>query len=129
MSNVPVWGFPGGSNAKESAYSAGDLSSIPGSGKSPGEGIGNPLQCSCLENFMDRKAWKTTVHGISKSRTRLIYLEKPVFINRREVKERVDILECFPSNSVITLPFILSSLARGNQQQILTICPLSLMSK
>ena len=85
-------GFPHSSVGKESAYSAGDLSSIPGSGKSPGEGIGNPLQCSCLENFMDRKAWKTTVHGISKSRTRLIYLEKPVFIKRREVKERVDIL-------------------------------------
>ena len=54
MSNVTVWGFPGGSNAKESAYSAGDLSSIPGSGKSPGEGNGNPLQYSCLEKPMDR---------------------------------------------------------------------------
>ena len=48
---TPVFmGFPGGSDGKESACSAGDLSSIPGSGRSPGEGNGNPLQCSCLEN-------------------------------------------------------------------------------
>ena len=50
-------GFPGGSDGKESAYSAGDLGSIPGSGTSPGEGSGNPLQYSCLENPMDREAW------------------------------------------------------------------------
>jgi len=49
-------GFPGGSYGKESACSAGDLSSIPGSGRSPGEGHGNPLQYSCLENPTDRGA-------------------------------------------------------------------------
>ena len=49
--------FPGGSDGKASAYSAGDPGSIPGSGRSPGEGIGNPLQYSCLENSMDREAW------------------------------------------------------------------------
>ena len=48
-------GFPGGSDSKESAYNAGDLGSIPGSGRSPGGGHGNPLQSSCLENYMDRR--------------------------------------------------------------------------
>ena len=50
---------------------AGDLGSIPGSGRSPGEGNANPLQYFCLENTRDREAWQTTVHGIAKSRTRL----------------------------------------------------------
>ena len=50
---------------KEFAYNAGDLGSIPGSGRSPGEGNGNPLQYSCLENSMDREAWWATVHGIA----------------------------------------------------------------
>ena len=49
--------FPGGSDGKVSAYNAGYLGSIPGSGRSPGEGNGNPLQYSCLENPMDRGAW------------------------------------------------------------------------
>ena len=49
--------FPGGSDGKASAYNVGDLSSIPGLGRSPGEGNGNPLQYSCLENPMDRGAW------------------------------------------------------------------------
>ena len=64
-------GFPGGSEVKASACNAGDLGSIPGSGRSPGEGNGNPLQYSCLENPMDRGAWWTTVHGVAKSRTQL----------------------------------------------------------
>ena len=63
--------FPGGSDGKASAYNAGDPGSIPGSGISPGEGNGNPLQCSCLENSMDGGAWWITVHGVAKSRTRL----------------------------------------------------------
>ena len=50
-------GFPGGSDSKVSAYIVGDLSSIPGSGRSAGEGNGNPLQYHCLENSMDRGAW------------------------------------------------------------------------
>ena len=53
--------FPGGSEVKASACSAGDLGSIPGSGRSPGEGHGNPLQYSCLENPTDRGAWQATV--------------------------------------------------------------------
>ena len=64
-------GFPGGSEVKASARNAGDLGSIPGSGRSPGEGNGNPLQYSCLENPMDRGAWWATVYGVAKSRTRL----------------------------------------------------------
>ena len=64
-------GFPGGSEVKASASNAGDLGSIPGSGRSPGEGNGTPLQDSCLENPMDRGAWWATVHGVAKSWTRL----------------------------------------------------------
>ena len=55
-------GIPGGSDGKESACNSGDLGSIPGSGRSPGEGKGYPLQYSCLENPMDRGAWWATVH-------------------------------------------------------------------
>ena len=64
-------GFPGGSDSKASAYNVGDLGSIPGLGRSPGEGNGNPLQYSCLENLMDRGVWQATVHGVTKSQTRL----------------------------------------------------------
>ena len=53
--------FPGGSEGKASAYNVGDLGSIPGSGRSSGEGNGNPLQFSCLENPMDGRAWYATV--------------------------------------------------------------------
>ena len=62
-------GFPGGSDGKESACNAGDLGLIPGSGRSPGGGNGNPLQYSCLENSMDSGAWWATIHGVSKSWT------------------------------------------------------------
>ena len=63
-------GFPGGSEGKVSAYNAGDLGLIPGSGRSPGEGNGNPFQYSCLENPMDGEAWQATVHGVTESRRR-----------------------------------------------------------
>ena len=59
--------FPGGSEFKVSARNAGDLGSIPGSGRSPGEGNGNLLQYSCLENPMDGRAWWATVHGVAES--------------------------------------------------------------
>ena len=61
--------FPGDSDGKESACSAGVPGLIPGSGRSPGEGNGNPLQYSCLENPMDRGAWWAPVHGVGKSQT------------------------------------------------------------
>ena len=60
-----------GSDGKESACNSGDLGSIPGSGRSPGERHGNPLQYLCLENSMDRGAWQATVHGVAKIQTRL----------------------------------------------------------
>ena len=62
-------GFPGGSDCKESACNAGDLGSIPGSGRSFEEGIGYPLQYSCLGNSLDRGAWRATVPGFTKSQT------------------------------------------------------------
>ena len=61
--------FPGGSEGKASAYDAGDPGSIPGWGRSPGEGNGNPLQYSCLENTMDGGAWWATVYGVTNSQT------------------------------------------------------------
>ena len=64
-------GFPGGSDSKESACNAGDPGSISGLGKSPGEGSGNPLQHSCLENYTDKGAWWATVYGDAKSWTPL----------------------------------------------------------
>ena len=76
----PVLCFPGGSEVKASACNLGDLGSIPGSGRSPGEGNGNPLQYSCLENPMDRGAWWATVHGVTKSWTQLSDLTNFNFI-------------------------------------------------
>ena len=66
-----VLGFPGGSDSKESACSAGDPGSIPRLGRSPGEGIGSPLQFTCLGNPMDSGAWWATDHGVTKDKTQL----------------------------------------------------------
>ena len=60
---------PGGSDGKESACNAADWGSIPGLGRSPGEGNGNPLQYPCLKNPVDRRAWRATVHGVTQSDT------------------------------------------------------------
>ena len=65
-------GFPGSSDGKTSAYDVGDLGSIPGSGRSPGEGNGNPLQYSCLENPMDKGTWQATVHRVTRVRHYLV---------------------------------------------------------
>ena len=66
-----MYGLPWWLDGKESACSAGDMGSIPESGRSPGEGNGYPLQYSCLESFMNGGAWGTTVLGVTKSRTQL----------------------------------------------------------
>ena len=71
MASSPFEGFAGGSDDKESACNAGDSGSIPGSGGSPGQGNGNPLQYSCLENPMERRTWRATVHGVTKNQTLL----------------------------------------------------------
>jgi len=68
-SPCPQLDFPGGSDGKESARNVGDPASIPGSGRSPEEENGYPLQYSCLENSIDRGAWRTIVHGVTKSQT------------------------------------------------------------
>ena len=71
LSCLYLLGFPGSSEGKESACNVGDLDSIPGTGRSPGEGNGNPLQSSCPENPMDRGDWWATVHGVAKRQTQL----------------------------------------------------------
>ena len=64
-----MWGFPGGSAVKNPPASIGDVGSIPGWGRSPGEGNGNAFQYSYLENSMDRDTWWSTVHEVTKSQT------------------------------------------------------------
>ena len=66
--NLGRLGFPGGLDGKKSACNVGELGLIPESGRTPGEGNGNPLQSSSLGNPMDRRAWQTTVHGVAKTR-------------------------------------------------------------
>ena len=69
LNTISYWGFSGGSDGKKSIYNARDLDSIPGLGRSPGEGNGNSLQYSCLENSMDRGAWRTIQSMGSQNRT------------------------------------------------------------
>ena len=111
---TPCLGFPGGSEVKASACNEGDLDSIPGSGRSPGEGNGNPLQYSCLENPMDVGAWWATVHGVAKSWTRLsdftftfyitiqIYFYITVSIPSSESNKEVQ-LACIPQEMPLSL--------------------------
>ena len=71
LSQEILWDFPGGSVVKNLPANARDMGSIPGLGRFPGEGNGNPLQYSCLKNPMDRgEAWQATVHGIAKETDR-----------------------------------------------------------
>ena len=74
------FGFPGGSDGKESACNAGDLGSIPGLGRSPGEGNGNPLQYSCLKNSMDTAAWCAAFRGVTKNTTEQLIFS---FLNKQ----------------------------------------------
>ena len=75
-------GFPGGSDSKESVYNARNPGLILGSGRSLGGGHGNPLQYSCLENSMDRGARQATVHGVTKSQTRLSDLTLSLYFSK-----------------------------------------------
>ena len=79
-----LYGFLGGSDREESAYNAGDLSLIPGPERSPGEGNSIPLQYSCLQNSMNRGAWWATVHGVTKSQTRLQQPSMHTFLKKAE---------------------------------------------
>ena len=73
-------GLPRRLSGKESTCQAGDVSLIPGSGRYPGEGNGNPVQYSCLRNAMDRGAWQVTVHRVIKSQTRLSHNNLPYLL-------------------------------------------------
>ena len=99
-------GFPGGLDGKESAFNAGDPGSGPGLGRSPGEGNGNPLQYSCLENSMDRRGWQATVHGVTKSQTQLSdkHFDFTTLLNGEKVHNQKSLpqeegkgVECAPS--------------------------------
>ena len=68
---LDIMGFPGGSDGKQSACDAGNLCSVSGMGRSPGEWNGFPLQYSCLENSVERGAWRATVHEVAKSQMQL----------------------------------------------------------
>ena len=81
MHHECIWGFPHSSVGKESACSGGDLSSTPGLGRSPGEGNGNSLQYSCLENPMDRGALQAAVHGVSRVRHDLATKPPPFILD------------------------------------------------
>ena len=73
-SSPTLLGFPGSASDKKTplpVQETEDTGSIPGAGRSPGEGNGNPLQCPCLESPVDRGTWRAAVHGVAKSRTRL----------------------------------------------------------
>ena len=74
-------------NPPANAGDQGDAGSIPGSGRSPGEGNGNPLLYSCLENPMDRGAWWATVHGVSKSRTHALVIRPAHLLERQRVEK------------------------------------------
>ena len=81
-------GFPGGSDGKASTCNAGDPGLIPGSGRSPGEGNGNSLQYSCLENFMDGGASWATVHGVAKSRIAIHISDKISFKPKNVTRDK-----------------------------------------
>ena len=96
---IHLLGIPGGSDSKASAYNAGDLDSVPGLGRSPGEEHGNPLQYSYLENPMDRGPWWATVHGVAKSWTATEHIL--LFVGVLRVVSNCDPVDCSPPGSSI----------------------------
>ena len=99
---LSIPGFPGSSDGKECACSAGDPGSILGLGRSSGEGNGTPVQYSCLGNPMDRGAWRAEVHGVSTSRTRLSDLTLTLSI---QLWHLVVSLQCFNCCGFIIMCF------------------------
>ena len=95
---IAALGFPGGSDGKASAYNPGDLGSIPGSGRSPGEGNGSSLQYSCLGDSTDKGASRTIVHGVPESDT-TERLNNNVFLERRWELSLVRRAHGFPGGS------------------------------
>ena len=95
-----TYDFLGGSDGKASAYNVGDLGLIPGLGRSPGEGNGNPLQYSCLENPMDRGDWKATIHGVAKSWTWLKWLSTFTHHTHRKVPNSIILRELVKDREV-----------------------------
>ena len=95
-------GFPGGSEVKEFTCNEEDVGLIPGSGRSPGEGNGNPLQYSCLENPMDGGAWQATVHGVTKNRTRLSDFTFSYFVNK--ATDEVNLFDILNILSILLSP-------------------------
>ena len=93
--------FPGDSDSKASAYNAGNLGSIPGLGRSLGEGNGNPVQYSCLENSLDGGAQQASVHGVAKSQTRLndfTFTMISININNRKTTSGIGIQQMFSNH-------------------------------
>ena len=116
-------------NDKESASNAGDLGSIPGLERSPGEGNGNPFQYSCLENSLDRGAWWTTFHGVAKSRTQL---RDEHFISFQWCLTSLHVLICHPCLLVGAMSlhvfcplctWIVSLLTVENESEVTQSCP------
>ena len=109
----------GGSEVKAPACNAGDLGSIPGLGRSPREGNGNPLQYSCLENPMDGGAWWATVHGVTKSWTRLSDFTLKAYIKKAECRG-IDAFELWCWRRLFRVPW---TARRSNQSILKEISP------
>ena len=108
-------GFPVGTSGKEPVCQyTGDVGSIPGLGRSPGEGNGYPLQYSGLENSTDRGAWQATVHGVAKSRKRLERLSLHFTSNCKSLQQQKSTLPCDSSGHVNVPHFLVSSLTSNH---------------
>ena len=108
---IDLWGFLGGSDSEGSACKTWGL--ILGLGKSPGEGNGNPLQYSCLENSMDRGAWRAPVHAVPKSRTGLS--DQDFNLHYRSTGLYSEMKPDWVTGGTI-IPLILSSFSEDNHQ-------------
>ena len=116
--------FPGGSHGNASPYSAGDLGLIPRSGRSPGEGNGNPLQYFCLENPLERGAWQATVHGVTKSQTRLSdFILSITFIWENEEKAQCT-MQC---QRCIEIILFIPVAKRGHARKAMFVLSLTLL--